>query len=240
MKTAVIVMNVLAVVAVGLGPVLAHFRVAPPIVGFGIFALGGLLAIVGIVVTTAAFIAGARGPALFSVYLSVAIVIGFVYITNEGRKYPAINDISTDLGDPPKFVFALERDANVGDDMAFPTEFADVIREAYPDIQRYPIRNPPGEVFDRALKTAAEMGWQDISADGKTRIIEAVDESYIFRFKDDIVIRVSEADVGSVVDMRSRSRDGKGDMGANAERIRAFFKEFTPLAARTVEAEEEE
>jgi uncharacterized protein (DUF1499 family) len=33
---------------------------------------------------------------------------------------------------------------------------------------------------------------------------------------------VRPADGGSVVDVRSKSRDGQGDLGANARRIRAF------------------
>jgi len=39
---------------------------------------------------------------------------------------------------------------------------------------------------------------------------------------DDISVRVRESGGGAVVDIRSKSRDGKGDMGANAARIRAF------------------
>jgi uncharacterized protein (DUF1499 family) len=44
----------------------------------------------------------------------------------------------------------------------------------------------------------------------------------IFRFVDDIVVRVRPSNGGSIVDVRSKSRDGRGDMGANAARIRAF------------------
>ncbi len=56
------------------------------------------------------------------------------------------------------------------------------------------------------------------------RKIEGVDTSWLFRFKDDFVIEVRpDGADGSLVHMRSKSRDGKGDVGANAKRIRAFF-----------------
>ena len=41
-----------------------------------------------------------------------------------------------------------------------------------------------------------------------------------------VSIRVRPADGGSVIDLRSKSRDGQGDMGVNAARIRAFATEL--------------
>ena len=55
------------------------------------------------------------------------------------------------------------------------------------------------------------------------RTIEATDTTRVFRFVDDIAIRVRAEGMASVVDVRSKSRDGRGDMGANAARIRAFL-----------------
>ena len=57
--------------------------------------------------------------------------------------------------------------------------------------------------------------------------LEARQESGLFRFVDDVVVRVRPAPGGSVVDVRSKSRDGRGDMGVNAKRIRAFQKALT-------------
>jgi len=59
--------------------------------------------------------------------------------------------------------------------------------------------------------------------------LEAYDVTSIFGFVDDVVVRVRPAEGGSVVDVRSRSRDGKGDVGANAARIRAFRAEISDL-----------
>ncbi len=61
-----------------------------------------------------------------------------------------------------------------------------------------------------------------IDVDPETGRVEARDMSLVFRFVDDVVVRVRPGTSGSVVDIRSRSRDGRGDLGINAARIRAL------------------
>jgi len=65
-----------------------------------------------------------------------------------------------------------------------------------------------------------------VPAEGR---LEATATTSWFAFKDDVVIRVTPAAAGSRVDIRSKSRVGRSDLGANARRIRAFLAE---LAAR--------
>ena len=87
---------------------------------------------------------------------------------------------------------------------------------------------PPDEAFARALRLAQERpGWEVGFVNGSGRVFEGVATSRIFGFKDDFVVRVRPDGTGSLVDMRSKSRDGKGDLGANAERIRSFLKELS-------------
>jgi uncharacterized protein (DUF1499 family) len=57
-------------------------------------------------------------------------------------------------------------------------------------------------------------------------VIEAVDTTNIMAFKDDVVIRVRSNATGTLLDLRSVSRVGEGDIGANAKRIRAFRAAF--------------
>ena len=45
-------------------------------------------------------------------------------------------------------------------------------------------------------------------------------------FRDDVVIRVSAAGAGTRVDMRSASRYGLSDFGANAARIRSLLDDI--------------
>ena len=61
-------------------------------------------------------------------------------------------------------------------------------------------------------------------ADGR---IEATDTTFWFGFKDDIVIRIRAEDDNSRVDVRSVSRVGKSDVGANAKRIRQYLQKLT-------------
>ena len=57
-------------------------------------------------------------------------------------------------------------------------------------------------------------------------LIEAVDTTAIMAFKDDIVIRLRSDGEGTVIDLRSVSRVGVGDIGANAKRIKGFMQLF--------------
>lgn len=58
------------------------------------------------------------------------------------------------------------------------------------------------------------------------RYIEAVATSFIFGFESDVVIRISEEEEGTLVDMRSNSRWGPHDLGSNAARIIAFMEDL--------------
>jgi uncharacterized protein (DUF1499 family) len=52
--------------------------------------------------------------------------------------------------------------------------------------------------------------------------IEATATTFWFGFKDDVVIRLRPEAGGTRVDVRSESRVGGSDVGANAARIRAY------------------
>ena len=82
----------------------------------------------------------------------------------------------------------------------------------------------PADAFKRALQAARDMGWEIVAADAAAGRIEATDTTFWFGFKDDVVIRVEADGAGSRVDLRSVSRVGVGDVGANAARIRAYLR----------------
>jgi uncharacterized protein (DUF1499 family) len=68
--------------------------------------------------------------------------------------------------------------------------------------------------------------WQVVSDDAALGRIEATATSRIFRFVDDVVIRVRDDGGETVVDVRSRSRMGQSDLGANSARIRAYLADL--------------
>ena len=86
---------------------------------------------------------------------------------------------------------------------------------------------PPAQAFERAERAARSMGWQIVAAKPDALRIEATDTTLMFGFKDDIVIRIRPAAGGSRVDMRSVSRVGRSDLGANARRIREFMRQLS-------------
>jgi uncharacterized protein (DUF1499 family) len=69
----------------------------------------------------------------------------------------------------------------------------------------------------------ADKGWKIASSDRTTGLVEAMVETAFFKFKDDVIVRLTPVDGGTQVDMRSASRVGQSDLGANAARIEDFF-----------------
>jgi len=141
------------------------------------------------------------------------------------KRAPAIHDISTDTANPPSFVAVVPLRAGAPNSVVYAGEAtASQQRAAYPDIQPITLGVPPEQAYRRALDVARNMGWQiDASVPAEGRI-EATDTTRWFGFKDDIVIRVSPAETGSRIDVRSESRLGEGDLGKNARRIRAYLR----------------
>jgi uncharacterized protein (DUF1499 family) len=68
------------------------------------------------------------------------------------------------------------------------------------------------------------MGWEIVAADPATGRIEATATTFWYGFKDDVVVRVGAGNGGSVIDVRSKSRVGRSDLGANASRIRTYLE----------------
>ncbi len=98
----------------------------------------------------------------------------------------------------------------------------------YPDLQPQQFGSAFGydRVFDSALATAQAMGWELRETNRASGVIEAVATTRLFKFKDDVTITLARAGDATVVNVRSKSRVGKGDLGTNARRIRAFQAEL--------------
>lgn len=140
------------------------------------------------------------------------------------REVPPIHDITTDLGDPPAFVAILPLRADAPNPPEYKGErIAAQQRAAYPDIQPLQLEADPGTAFSRALEAARAMGWELVSADSAAGRIEATATTRWFGFKDDVVIRLTPDGSRTRVDVRSKSRVGGSDVGANAARIRAYL-----------------
>ncbi len=97
----------------------------------------------------------------------------------------------------------------------------------YADIHSQHFNQPSDRVFTAALATAQALGWEVTAQDRDQGEIRAVATTPVFRFKDDVTITISREGEGAVVNVRSHSRIGKGDLGTNARRIRRFQAELT-------------
>jgi len=218
----------LSVLAVVLGPTLAHFEIVRPLIGFALFGIGLLLTLLCLflgLVALAIGPSGTRGAIAGGMLPAVIVLLAVFVASGAGQNYPRINDITTDTANPPVFVHALTLPENVGRDMGYPGEaFASQQRAGYGEIAPLIMALPPDESFKRVAAVArSTQGWVITREDPAARAIEGYETSSLFRFKDDFVIEVRPADGQSAVQMRSKSRDGQGDVGANAKRIRTFL-----------------
>ena len=186
-------------------------------VGFGMFA-GAML--VGLAAAGAALVGllfrrrTHAGPVML-----VALILGVVsaavpldYV-RRAKTLPYINDISTDTERPPQFSAPK----------TYPEHFPELQRIGYPNLHGIELTLPPRQAFARAVEVAKGHGWEIAALDESAGRVEAVVTTRWFGFKDDVVIRITPAGGGSRIDMRSKSRVGRSDVGTNASRIEDFL-----------------
>ena len=210
-----------------LGPVAARLDVIPPFAGFIAFVLGGVIGLFNSIAGLLVFRRDRRRGMLIMALSEIPALV-MIYASLAGIGKPAINDITTDLVEPPNLISAMGRPANHGRDLVYPEEFKDQVRAAYGDLKPLHVKEAPDAAFARALALArTRPDWHIDSVNETSHVFEGVATSRIFGFQDDFAVRVRpDEGGGSVVDMRSKSRDGKGDLGANAERIRRFLEDL--------------
>jgi uncharacterized protein (DUF1499 family) len=168
-----------------------------------------------------------RGRVIAAVALLLGVIAWFLpwNMRRSAGEYPPIHDITTDTRNPPVFVAV----APLREGAPNPVEYeGDSIAaqqtKAYPDIRPLMMAMPVDSAFSLAVRTVREMGWELVDQNRRDGRIEATATTPWFGFKDDVVIRISSASGISRVDVRSKSRVGRGDLGANAKRIRDFVE----------------
>ncbi len=165
-----------------------------------------------------------------------AIIVGLIglaipaYFMSKAFLLPELTDIQTSPTDPLQFTVLMEERPRDANPLGSPTqEQVQLQAEAYDDIGPIVVDRPAGAVFTVVNEAVKQLGWNVVvnEAPGESGIgrIEATDSSLIMGFTDDVVVRVKGDDTSAVVDMRSASRYGRSDLGANAERIRTFEDE---------------
>ncbi len=144
-----------------------------------------------------------------------------------GGCYGLINDITTDLDNPPLFFQQPPERPTY-----HAARYRAVQEEYYPDLRSLAAGWPLDDAFARVLAVVRRRGWTIAGIDEPHRRVQAVAITSVLRFRDDVVIEVRPPRAGddpsmhSVIAMRSKSRVGRRDFGANAKRIRAFFQDL--------------
>jgi uncharacterized protein (DUF1499 family) len=205
-----------------------HFRT-----GFAILQWAFWGALAAALVSVAGLIAGrgTRPGVLFMGLLGLLIGIVTAYIPWSYKRtvssVPYIHDITTDVANPPEFVAArtLRKTGDHPVDYDGP-EVGAQQKEAYPDLAPLITKAPKEQVFDAAMATLAGMGLKITDANPADGRLEAVDTTLLYGFKDDMVVRIQESAQGTRVDVRSKSRVGRSDLGVNAKRIRTFLSKL--------------
>jgi len=229
-----VALTVVALIAIALGALGAHFEWLPVFPGFMIFSFGLLIGVLsfflggmGILRTRPGSGRIGRNLAAFAFVVGGGLTMLAVGLAVPGNQTPVINDITTDRKDPPVFVTAGNLPENRGQDLSYPaSSFSPLQHVAYPDIAPLELEISPDAAFARSQEIAVGLGWNIHTTDSASRTFEATDRTAFFHFVDDIAVRVRPTRTGALVDIRSRSRMGKGDLGTNALRIRSFLKSF--------------
>lgn len=86
------------------------------------------------------------------------------------------------------------------------------------------------ELVEHAVHTLPRWEQTDRDQDGDTVVLHLVRTTPLWRFKDDITVRIEPTAEGSRVSAVSKSRVGKGDLGQNPRNLRELFE-----ALRTME-----
>ncbi len=153
--------------------------------------------------------------------LCFAVMFGLA-LPSLGR--PLINDVTTDPSAPVRFYPGGEAASACPDRLSYPAEFGPVQQAAYPHLAPLYLKERPAEVFERARRALASLPNARLTLVDEDRMhVEAVVESRIFHFADDVAVEVRPYGRGSRVDVRSRSRVGRGDLGANALRVETLL-----------------
>jgi hypothetical protein len=183
---------------------------------------------------------------LFAVCLSLALLSLPMFYQVWLRSFPMLSDITTDAANPPGLTAAVRLRGPGNNSVKYNrAKWSEQQALAYPDIQPMTIPRSVEEsyalVVDAVKRLKMDLTREDPpdAEAGTPGVVEAVDKTLIMGFLDDVAIRVSGGEEQSRVDIRSASRFGRGDMGRNAERIRALVVEIRARVDATVPAAKE-
>lgn len=142
---------------------------------------------------------------------------------------PPIHDITTDTQNPPEFDVMVKRRVHAPNPLDYGSEelpaeeLASLQQQAYPNVKPLFAERPVDEVISLAANVLEMEGLAVANVDAANGRVEATATTFWFGFKDDLVVRALPTEAGTRIDVRSVSRVGQSDLGANAARIESFL-----------------
>jgi uncharacterized protein (DUF1499 family) len=169
------------------------------------------------------------GQAFAGLVLATLLLAYPAYLAQQTMRLSGLADLSTDIADPPNFSLSRAALAARGDttppSVAIAQRKAQI--EAYPQIQPILLDLDAREAFDAALAALAANGWKIVEQrppGGRAGLghIDAIATSFILGFPSDITLRLRPLAGQTRIDIRSVSRFGPYDFGANPRNIASF------------------
>ena len=170
------------------------------------------------------------GQAALGCFLSLALLAHPAYLAAIALSLPMMVDVTTDFASPPAFMISAKaRAARVGvTPPAWDPADEALQQDAYPKVQPILVDLEPTQTYQLVLRVAKDIGWKivdsnppNLRVDGVAQI-EAIARSPVFGFADDIAVRVRPLASQTRIDLRSASRVGRQDFGANAHLVARF------------------
>ena len=210
----------------GLAPSLISILVA--LVGAGLVFVAGLIMVI---VATRKGLGKDRNLIVVAMVISLIPVLFVVPQMMKAQSVPGIHDISTDTDNPPEFSALVAERLETDNDLIYEDEVvgaktAEIQQAAYPNVKTLQSTLSVEEATNKAASVLQSQGLEVANVDPEMGLVEATATTAWFGFKDDVVVRAAATESGSAIDVRSVSRVGRSDIGANAARIEAFLSAF--------------
>lgn len=184
---------------------------------------------------------GARGlgSAMVAIVLAGAILMWPVSMLPTVQSLPNINDVSTDMQNPPAFEEIAKLRPAGSNSTVYNAAFAALQAKAYPDLRTFAVQRNAAETITLVAQALRKLRMQvvrEVAPDQRSGVgfVEAYDRTLVFGFYDDVVVRVTRRGRGALVDVRSASRFGEHDLGANATRVRRILTALVERIQATV------
>ncbi len=202
----------------------------PFAIGLAVFALSCFAALAVVLAMIIAYLLPRyqqhRSAVIKSALPALLPALLILTVLGSSGSYPPIHDITTNADDPPLFDAAVAYRGAGTNPVDINPEAITAQLESYTGLASIESPLSEAEAFARASEVATTMEWVIYNSDPRNGVIEATSTSFWFGFVDDIVMRVRSDGSGSTIDLRSVSRVGVNDLGANASRIKIFIQRF--------------